>query len=48
MRDSIIKVHDQTEYHPYGEPNQCEYAQFENQIDIHGNRNRWYEWKSWG
>lgn len=47
MRDAIVKVHNQTEYHPNGEPNQCQYAQLEYQIDVDRNRNGWYEWKSW-
>lgn len=46
MRDAVVKVHDQTEYHPNGKSHQCQYAQFENQIDIDRNRNRRYEWKS--
>lgn len=46
MRDAVVKVHNQTEYHPNGESYQCQYAQLENQIDIDRNRNCWYKWKS--
>lgn len=46
MRDAIVKVHNQAEYHPNSKPHQRQYAQFENQVDIHCDRNRWYEWKS--
>lgn len=46
MRYAIVKVHDQTEYHPNGETNQRQYAQFKNQVNIHGDRNGRYEWQS--
>lgn len=46
MRYAIIEVHNQTERHPNRKPDQCQYAQFEHQVDIHCNCNGRYEWES--
>lgn len=46
MRDAIIEVHNQSERHPNGKPHQCQYAQLEDEIDVDGDRDGRYKWKS--